>query len=145
MQTSVTGIEQQLTLRPRSPGQTKTGGNATGAPSKKLRAIANAAPITPQPSGKMNSQSRTTFTAAAMMLHHMASFGAPSRRMANKATAIHNSNSRDGENQTSWISRVLSSKAFTPTSSTRPDNRQPAAANAPTRPAYGRFLRETPE
>ena len=69
-------------------------------PVRQLIEVANAAPLTPQPKGKIKSQSSTTLTKAASRLHHMASFGAPSRRRANMATAVHNVKSIEGANQT---------------------------------------------
>lgn len=54
-----------------------------------LTEVAKAAPITPQPSGKMNSQSNTTLMSADTILHHIANFGAPSNRITNSETAIH--------------------------------------------------------
>ena len=60
------------------------------APQRQLSDVANAAPITPHPKGNMKSQSNTTLTKAEIILHHMASLGEPSNRMANKATATHN-------------------------------------------------------
>jgi hypothetical protein len=54
-----------------------------------LMEVANAAPMTPQPKGKINSQSSTTLITAVIRLHNIASFGEPSRRMTNSDTVIH--------------------------------------------------------
>ena len=50
--------------------------------------VAKAAPITPQPKGKIKIQSSTTLITAVTRLQNIASFGAPSRRIINKETAI---------------------------------------------------------
>lgn len=65
-------------------------------PATVLSEVASAAPITPQPSGNMNSQSSTTLSNAVTRLHAIAILGAPSRRMTNRATAVHTMNTHDG-------------------------------------------------
>ena len=61
-----------------------------------LIAVAMAAPLTPMPRGKMNSQSSTTFMKAGIMLHHIAYLGAPSRRIMKRAISDHISNRNAG-------------------------------------------------
>ena len=61
-----------------------------------LMAVAIAAPLTPIPRGKMNSQSNTTFIMAGIMLHHIAYFGAPSSLIMNMPISDHISNRNAG-------------------------------------------------
>ena len=58
-------------------------------PTDTLIAVANAAPMTPLPSGKINNQSSNTLSNAEITLHHIASFGAPSKRITKSPTAVH--------------------------------------------------------
>ncbi len=51
--------------------------------------VANAAPVIPQFNGKINSQSKITFSSAAIRLQHIANLGAPSNLMINREIVVH--------------------------------------------------------
>ena len=59
---------------------------------------AKAAPVNPQPNGKINSQPSITVMIAAMILHIIANFGAPSKRIMNRQTEHHIWNINEGMN-----------------------------------------------
>ena len=67
-----------------------------------LIAVAMAAPFTPIPSGKMNSQSSTTLIAPETTLHHIANLGAPSSRSTKSPTVVHSWKSIEGKIQTMY-------------------------------------------
>ena len=58
---------------------------------------ASAAPIIPQPNGNIKSQSKKVLVTDSIMVIHMASLGAPSKRIINTPTKAHIKNRNDGK------------------------------------------------